>query len=140
MELNDLEQVCKIESEIFSRPWTQNDFATSLTKEENIYLVVEKEEKIVGYCGMWGIVGEGQINNVAMHKAYRREGIAYEMLQQFLQEGKKKQLTSFTLEVRESNQAALALYKKLGFQAVGIRKDFYEAPRENAIIMWLTYK
>lgn len=137
MEIEDLEQVCNIENQIFSKPWTREGFLSSLSDSNNIYLVVQRNDEIVGYCGLWGVVGEGQINNVAVKSLFRGQGIGQCMLTKLLQEGKKNSLTSFTLEVRESNAVAIGLYERLGFQPVGIRKNFYEEPREGAVIMWL---
>lgn len=137
MKEEDLEQVCKIENTTFSKPWLKIDFISSLSDTNNIYLVAENENEIAGYCGLWGIVGEGQINNVAVKKSYRGQGIGYKLLKRLIDMGKNNKLTSFTLEVRESNVAAINLYKKLGFQSVGKRKNFYESPREDAEIMWL---
>lgn len=137
MQESDLDEVIEIEQASFSMPWTKEAMADSLKNENNVYLVAEYAGKIAGYCGMWGIAGEGQINNVAVDQSYRRKGIAYQMMQSFIEEGCKKNLTEFTLEVRESNTAAIRLYEKIGFQKEGIRKDFYDAPKENAVIMWL---
>lgn len=137
MVVNDLEEVCKIEQESFSMPWTKEAISDSLKNENNVYLVAEYAGRIAGYCGMWNIAGEGQINNVAVDKAYRGKGIASKMMKVFIEEGRKKNLIEFTLEVRESNLAAIRLYEKAGFQKEGMRKDFYDSPKENAVIMWL---
>lgn len=137
MQEKDLDEVCRIEEETFSIPWTKEAMAASLKNEDNVYLVAEYNGKIAGYCGMWGIAGEGQINNVAVDKCYRGKGIAFRMMKAFIEEARKKNLTEFTLEVRESNLAAIRLYEKSGFKKEGVRKDFYDSPKENAIIMWL---
>lgn len=137
MKQEDIDNVCDIEKSIFSMPWKKKDFLDSIQKETNLYLVAEVKGNIVGYCGLWGIVGEGQINNVAIRKEYRGHGIAYEMLKQLLEKAREMGLEEFTLEVRESNQSAICLYQKLGFQKEGIRENFYQNPIENAIIMWI---
>ena len=137
MQESDLDEVCKIEQESFSIPWTREAMADSLKSENNVYLVAEYAGKIVGYCGRWGIVGEGQINNVAVDASYQGRGIASKMMKALIEEGSRKKLTEFTLEVRESNIAAIRLYEKTGFQKEGIRKNFYDAPKEDAVIMWL---
>lgn len=137
MQEADISFVSALENEIFPDPWSEDSFLTEIKRENNIYLVAEDNGEIYGYCGLWGIVGEGQITNVAVHKDKRNQGIAKSMLQQLLLLGRKQELTSFTLEVRESNFPAIHLYQELGFHSVGIRKDFYTHPRENAIIMWL---
>ena len=90
----------------------------------------------MGYCGMWGIVGEGQITNVAVAPQYRRQGVAKKLFRVFLDKGEQKGLTAFTLEVRTSNVPAIELYKSFGFKEAGVRKDFYELPKEDALIMW----
>ncbi len=131
----DVDAVCKIETETFSMPWSYESFLTALGKKENIYLVATVDDQIAGYCGVWCVAGEGQINNVAVAKNYRQRGIGYGILNFLFEEGKKEKLESFTLEVRKSNVAAIGLYMKKGFETVGIRKKFYEKPVEDAVIM-----
>ena len=133
----DLSAVHEMECCIFSKPWSMNDFRESIKEEQNLYLVVEEKDEITAYCGLWGVAGEGQINNVAVKKDLRGRGIAYAMLRDLIERGKEQGLTSFTLEVRMSNLPAITLYHKLGFEDAGIRKNFYEAPAEDALIMWL---
>ncbi|BBF44360.1 ribosomal-protein-S18p-alanine acetyltransferase [Lachnospiraceae bacterium KM106-2] len=132
----DLDQVCEIEKTLFSRPWSKNDFFGSINDDSDIYLVVELDEEIVGYCGLWSVLEEGQINNVAIKKEYQSHGLGYKMLDQLIKEGRSKGLTAFTLEVRVSNVKAIRLYQKLGFTEAGVRKNFYEIPKEDALIMW----
>ncbi len=137
MEEKDIPYVHEIEGRIFSRPWSKEDFRKSIQDPHNIYLVVEQDGEIIAYCGLWGVAGEGQINNVAVESSYRNRGIGRKMLQSLIDIGRNNGLKSFTLEVRVSNLSAIALYHRLGFQAAGIRKSFYEAPKEDALIMWL---
>ncbi len=136
MQEQDLEQVCAIECDNFSMPWSRQSFLDSIHNSDHIYLVAEQQQQIVGYCGIWGIVGEGQITNVSVKKAFQRQGIAKALLGACLEKGKKMGLISYTLEVRESNSSAIALYETFGFEQAGIRKNFYDKPKENAIIMW----
>jgi ribosomal-protein-alanine N-acetyltransferase len=137
MKEEDLRDVHTIEDSIFSQPWKIEDFRQSLYNPNNLYLVVEEQGVILGYCGLWGVVGEGQITNVAVAKQYRGRHVAEVMLTKLIELGRKQGLEAFTLEVRESNRAAITLYHKLGFKDAGVRKNFYEAPVENALIMWL---
>ena len=137
MQEQDLEQVSKIENAIFSKPWSKNDFYKAINDSNNIYIVAKKDNCILGYCGFWGVVGEGQITNVAVARPYRSQKIGEKMLSYLIQEGKKKGICAYTLEVRVSNEIAYNLYKKLGFLEAGIRKGFYEEPKEDARIMWL---
>lgn len=137
MEKKDLEQVCEIENKTFSQPWTREDFEASISNPNHIYIVAEEEDEIAGYCGLWMVAGEGQINNVAVREDFRKKGVGYGMLSYLLELGREKNQDAFTLEVRASNEPAIRLYEKLGFHSAGIRRGFYEKPREDANIMWL---
>lgn len=143
MEERDIEQVYQIEKESFAQPWTYKDFVEAIDNANilylKLYIVAEEAGVILGYCGLWGIAGEGQINNVAVKKEYRGKQIGFQMLHTLIQLGLDNDLYAFTLEVRVSNLSAIQLYHNLGFEDVGIRKDFYDYPKENAIIMWLKY-
>lgn len=132
----DLPQVAEIEKQNFSIPWSLESFRESMMLEHTIYLVAEEKEIVTGYCGMYRVFNEGEIVNVAVDSKYRRRGVAKELLEQLLKESEALNVDNFFLEVRESNEAAINLYKKLGFTEAGIRRDFYEKPRENAIFMW----
>lgn len=136
MQESDLLQVAAIEKAIFSVPWSVESFRESMELEHTIYLVAEEEQNIMGYCGMYRVFNEGEIVNVAVAEAYRRKKVALQLLEQLFIESTALKVDNFFLEVRESNQPAIQLYKKLGFAEAGIRKNFYEKPRENAIFMW----
>lgn len=137
MNEKDIAQVCTIENETFSRPWKEHDFLSAINGEDNIYLVVEEEGQILAYCGLWGVIEEGHINNVAVKKEFHKRGIASKMLKELIERGRKKGLESFTLEVRIGNVNAIRLYEKLGFEKIGIRPSFYDKPREDGLVMWL---
>lgn len=136
MTIDDLCEVCRIEQETFSDPWSSEDFSNSFVDSNNCYLVAEDQDQVVGYCGYWGVVGEGYIYNVAVKRDFRRKQIGYIMLSQLVQQAYQKGITSLTLEVRLSNMPAILLYERLGFIRSGIRKDFYTKPKEDAVIMW----
>lgn len=136
MEKKDLNQVSEIEKSIFSLPWSMNSFMEVLQKENTIYLVAEDGDQIVGYCGLWNILSEGEITNVAVREEYRKRRIGYNLLKELLKQGKDRGIEAFTLEVRESNGGAIHLYESFGFEVAGIRKGFYERPKEDALIMW----
>lgn len=136
MQESDLVQVASIEKANFSVPWSLESFRESIGLEHTIYLVAEEEGKIMGYCGMYRVFNEGEIVNVAVAETYRRKKVASRLLEQLFAQSEELQVDNFFLEVRESNQPAIQLYKKFGFNEAGIRKDFYEKPRENAIFMW----
>jgi len=137
MAETDLAAVCLIEQETFSDPWIENDFRQSMTDKNNLYLIAEKQGIVIGYCGYWGVVGEGYICNVAVKNEYRRQQIGFLMLNELIAKGYELGIKAFTLEVRCSNTAAIMLYERLGLVSAGVRKDFYTHPKEDAIIMWL---
>ena len=137
MTWEDISQVCEIENDIFPLPWKHEDFISAIQDTNNIYLVTERDGKVIAYCGLWGIVDEGHINNVAVSKEYHHKGIAYKMLSYLIENGRLKGLETFTLEVRIGNKNAISLYKKLGFRNAGIRPNFYLYPSEDALVMWL---
>lgn len=136
MEEKDLEQVVAIEEATFSMPWSKTAFLESMNNPSHVYVVACEGDTVCGYCGMWGVAGEGQINNVAVRSDLRGMGTGFAIVKFLIQEGEKQGLEAFTLEVRESNVAAIRVYEKAGFKNAGIRKDFYERPKENAVIMW----
>ncbi len=136
MQKKDVEEVAKIEEETFSMPWSQNAFLEMIEAEYAHYMVAEEDNKIIGSCGLRDIAGEGEITNVVIRPEYRNMGIGADMLCKLMKNADKIGIQKFTLEVRESNAAAIHVYEKLGFLAEGIRKNFYESPCENAVIMW----
>ena len=135
MQIEDLQQVCAIEKENFSLPWSEQSFLESMKKEYTIFLTALCEGQVAGYLGCYCIAGEGEITNVAVADAYRRKGIGGMLLEKLYEEGAGLDTREFFLEVRESNEAAIALYSRQGFIKEGIRKNFYEKPVENAVIM-----
>lgn len=132
----DADWAAQTEKTIFSQPWSKHGFLEEIGKPDNIFAVAELDGEHAGYCGVIGVCGEGDITNVAVAEAFRRKGIAEHMLRTVLAQGEQMGLSEFTLEVRKSNQAAIDLYEKLGFVTEGIRKNFYEFPGEDALIMW----
>lgn len=132
----DAAEVAAIERMIFSQPWSEKGFLDSLESPDTLYLVVKVQSVIVGYCGLLQSFEEADITNVAVHPEWRGRGIAYQMLQTLMEQGKTRGIERYTLEVRVSNASAIHVYEKLGFTSVGIRKNFYDMPREDAVIMW----
>lgn len=135
MSEKDLDQVCDIENDIFSTPWSKKSFLSSINSKDNIYLVAKEEGIIVGYCGLWGTVDEGQITNVAVKKEFRMKHIGSRLVKTLMEYGKEAGLITFSLEVRTSNHAAKKMYEKLGFKSCGVRKNYYTLPTEDAVIM-----
>ena len=136
MEKQDLEYVAEIEKEIFSVPWSRKAFSDSLNSSNTEYIVAEKNGVIAGYCGIYISFEEGNITNVAVAPEFRRQNMATLMLEHILKLAAERAVTDVILEVRETNVPAIKLYEQLGFEKDGIRKNFYEKPVENALIMW----
>ena len=131
-----VDQVCVLEEEAFSMPWHRESFLEMIANENACYLVALIGEEVVASCGLRHIVGEGEITNVVTKGTMRGKGIGRQILLQLLEEGAKMGAEDFTLEVRVSNAPAIHLYESLGFVSEGIRKNFYEEPTEDALIMW----
>lgn len=136
MQEADLEQVVEIENASFSKPWSYKSFKDALDMQNYIYVVGVVNDEVLGYGGAYCVLDEANITNVAVKKRVRNRGIGYGVLVHLIEEVKKAGMTAITLEVRESNNAAIKLYEQLGFESHGIRRDFYDMPNENAVIMW----
>ena len=124
-----------IEKQIFSIPWSQKSFEDACQSNDNIYLVCEMNGQIAGYCGLWTVLGEGNITNMAVSGGFRRLGIAETLMKEMEKRGMSKNVVTYFLEVRKSNKAAVNLYKKMGYVQIGVRKNFYEKPVEDALVM-----
>ena len=135
MQPEDLLQVCEIEKDNFSLPWSEKSFLESMERNDTLFLVALNGEEVAGYLGCYCVAGEGEITNVAVKSSYRRQGIGGKLLETLYEEAKALHTQEFFLEVRESNEAAIGLYSRQGFVKEGVRKNFYEQPVENAVIM-----
>lgn len=136
LEDRDVEAVSILNGTAFSMPWKPEDFLHLVQDENSLYYVAEEGNRIVGSLGVTNVLSEGNINNVVVDESYRGQGIATRMMDLLFEEGEKMGIVDYTLEVRVSNEAAIALYEKMGFVSEGIRPRFYEKPVEDAMIMW----
>lgn len=136
MTPEDVPFISRLEEETFSMPWAPASFLKMIEEEDARYYVAEEDGQLLGGCGLWLIAGEGCIGNVAVAETARRRGVGTGLLRHLISEGDKEGLSAYTLEVRVSNEAAIGLYRKLGFVSEGIRPNFYEKPTEDAMIMW----
>ena len=132
-----LPQIQKIEQHSFSMPWTEAMLRMQLAPDSHVFLTAETEGVVVGYIGLMYVLDEGYVSNVAVHPDWRRRGAADALLTALEARARKLLLSFLTLEVRESNAPAIALYEKHGYRAVGKRKNYYEKPTEDAILMTL---
>ena len=136
MNADHLDEVAELERICFSTPWSRNMLAEELDNMLSAFLVaLDDRDRVVGYAGVQVILYEGYITNIAVRPECRRQGIAAKLLQVFMDFAKANQLSFLTLEVRASNYDAIALYGSRGFRSMGRRKNYYEHPREDALIM-----
>ncbi|MDY4669495.1 MAG: ribosomal protein S18-alanine N-acetyltransferase [Oliverpabstia sp.] len=139
MQLDDLEQVMEIENENFSVPWTETGFFTFLIREDTLFLVAQEGEEILGYCGVVMVQDEGDITNVAVKKNRQNQGVGKKLMEELVKYTEQEGVTRLFLEVRASNEPAIHLYQNMGFVQTGIRKNYYEEPREDGIMMMREY-
>lgn len=135
MQLDDLSGVLVIENENFSVPWTEMGFFSFLMRNDTLFLVAEEKGEILGYMGIMMVLDEGEITNVSVSKNARRRGIGRALVKEMIHQMKTRGIQVLHLEVRKSNNAAIALYHTLGFVKDGERKLYYEAPAEDAVLM-----
>lgn len=136
MNESHIDGILKIENESFAIPWSRAAIEKELKNKFAIYFVAVENGEVLGYGGMWHIVNEGHITNIAVSEKHRRKGIADKILEKLTIIAQEKEMMGLTLEVRISNQGALNLYKKHGFKLEGIRPEYYEDNKEDAYIMW----
>ena len=135
MDRSHIPQIAALERECFSAPWSEAMLEDALFDPQASFLVAEDEMgRVLGYAGLHAVLDEGYIDNVAVEPAARRHGVAGALLDVFCRFGQAN-LAFLTLEVRASNYDAIALYGSRGFRSAGRRKNYYEHPREDAIIM-----
>ena len=133
-----LPQIQKIEQQSFSVPWTEAMLRMQLAPDSHVFLTAEADGEVVGYIGMLFVLDEGYISNVAVRPDHRRRGVADALLRALEERARALALRFLTLEVRESNSPAVALYEKHGYRLAGRRKHYYEKPTEDALLMTLT--
>ncbi len=137
MNADHLDEIERLERICFSRPWSRRMLAEELENQCAAFLVAEDGETgaVLGYAGLLVVADEGYITNVAVFPEYRRRGVAACILEIYLNFARANQLAFLTLEVRPSNEAAIALYQRHGFEEVGRRKNYYDLPKEDALIL-----
>jgi ribosomal-protein-alanine N-acetyltransferase len=137
MTVNDLDRVLEIEAVSYRTPWTRRAFTSEITENSYAhYFVARHQGKIIGYVGMWVILEESHITNIAVDPAYRRRKVAQRLLEDTFRRARELGATRITLEVRASNSSAQDLYTKMGFVNRGLRKGYYTDTNEDAVVMW----
>ena len=135
MEQSHVTPIAALEKLCFSDPWSENSIAYELTSRLSYWLVAVENGEVVGYIGSQSVLGESDMMNVAVHPDHRRRGIAEALVLALAKDLKERDNVCLTLEVRVSNEPAIALYEKLGFTQVGCRPNYYRNPREDALIL-----
>ncbi len=137
MKIGDVGSVVDIEQRCFPIPWTKGTFVMEIVSNKLArYCVAEVDGRVVGYGGMWLIIDEAHITNIAVHPEHRGEGVGKKLVEHLIDEASDTDIHKVTLEVRRSNFIARALYTKFGFEPRGIRPGYYRDNGEDAIIMW----
>jgi ribosomal-protein-alanine N-acetyltransferase len=133
----EIDAVLEIENASFTNPWTRDMYLAELRSEgvSFIFLARDKWRRPVGFCACWRVVDELHINNLAVLPEHRRHGVASALLLHVMAEGVRLGAKSATLEVRRSNEPARRLYERFGFSVVGIRRDYYTNPVEDALVL-----
>lgn len=137
MNLNDVPAIVEIEREAFTAPWSAEAFRNELTNNLFAkYMIMEQDGQVFGYGGMWLIIDEAHITNIAVREQYRGKGFGEKLLREMMRTAYFLGARRMTLEVRVSNEIAQALYRKLGFKPSGVRPAYYSDNLEDALIMW----
>ena len=142
MTADHLDELARLEKICFSRPWSRTMLAEELKNDCAAFLVAEDLQSgtVLGYAGLLVAADEGYITNVAVFPEYRREGVAAQIIEVFMNFAQANRLAFLTLEVRPSNAAAIALYRGFGFEETGRRRNYYDLPKEDALILTRYFK
>ena len=135
MAKEHIASLAQLERECFADPWSGKALEDELSNPNAVFRVALLDGQVAGYVGMLHVLDEGDICNVAVFDSFRRQGVATALIQTLLDYGVEKKLSFITLEVRESNVGAQAFYETMGFRAIGLRKNFYDHPKEHAVLM-----
>ena len=137
MELGDVPAVHTLETECFSMPWSEQSLRDAIQNPDTLFFVLEDMDgTVIGYMGMYIVAGEADVTNIAITNAKRGQGYGRALLDYVIEYTTQKGILEMTLEVRSSNKVAIHLYEQAGFRTEGIRKNFYNFPKEDACIMW----
>ncbi len=138
MRDEDIDEVLAVEHASFTTPWSREAFYNELHNNKfAVYNVLEHEKRVIGYCGVWVVIDEAHVTNVAILPEYRGKKLGETMMRKLISITRDMGARSMTLEVRVTNIVAQSLYRKLGFQNGGIRKNYYSDNLEDALVMWV---
>lgn len=135
MKKDHVSQIARLEAQCFSDPWSEKSIASELENPLSLWLVAEENGQVFGYVGSQTVLDESDMMNVAVDPRFRRQGIARALIETLIAELSKMGSRCLRLEVRVSNENARALYARMGFQQLGLRKNYYHNPKEDALIL-----
>ena len=135
MNESHVAQVAALEKQCFSDPWSEASITSELENPLSLWLIAEEDGAVCGYVGSQTVLDETDMMNIAVHPDCRRKGIAAALITELVSRLKARGSRVLRLEVRESNFSAIALYEALGFTQLGLRKNYYRNPKENALIL-----
>ena len=135
MNKDHVPQIAYLEAQCFSDPWSEKSIASELENPLSLWLVAEENGQVYGYVGSQTVLDESDMMNVAVDPGFRRQGIARALIETLIAELSKMGSRCLRLEVRVSNETARALYARMGFQQLGLRKNYYHNPKEDALIL-----
>ena len=136
MEERDLPAVAELEKLCFSENWSYSILESGIHSPYDVYYVFDQDEKVLGYCNLRVLAGEGEVQRIAVHPDCRRLGIGRKMMDAMVEYAIREGVYAISLEVREGNLAARNLYESYGFAGEAVRKAYYHNPTEDAVIMW----
>ena len=132
---NDIEVIALLETEIFPDPWSAKSVRETHENKNTLILGAYQEDRLIGYVIFYWVLDEGEIVRIAVAPTCRRQGAAEQLMASLLDFCMGKGIEKILLDVRVSNEAAIAFYRKFGFAEDGIRKNFYDNPKEHALLM-----
>ncbi|MEX1183149.1 MAG: ribosomal protein S18-alanine N-acetyltransferase [Gemmatimonadota bacterium] len=135
MQSSDLRSVADIEHASYSVPWSEGTFRALLRRRDAELVVAEFDDAVIGYAAFWCVVDQGELGNVAVTDAWRRRGLGALLLMEVLRRAERRGVREVFLEVRPSNEVARRLYERYGFTAVGRRRNYYQTPAEDALVL-----
>jgi [ribosomal protein S18]-alanine N-acetyltransferase len=137
-KVSDIDDILGIEQSSFTVPWSREAFYREIVENQfAYYLVMEDHFQPIGYCGIWLVMDEAHVTNIAILPSYRGRKLGEQLMKEAMILAKRHGAATMTLEARVSNHVAQNLYKKLGFEAGGIRKNYYSDNGEDALVMWV---
>lgn len=144
MSVHDIDQIMAIEKTSFPTPWSENMFRkeldVSMSRNFVARIVTGKGKELIGYMNYWIYAGESHLNNIAVRRDHREKGVASKLMAEMIRKSWSEGAVWGTLEVRQSNEAAIRLYEKYGFLMKGVRPRYYEDTKEDGLIMWCNFK